>query len=60
MTARLRAFAVDHAELLLAAVFLTLVGWIMPPADRFGYLVALAVGAPWAIVVLRRYVGEKP
>jgi hypothetical protein len=55
--APIRNFAGEHAELLMAAAFLTLVGWIMPPADRFGYLIALAVGAPWSIVVMRRYLG---
>jgi hypothetical protein len=50
---RIRAALVANADVLLATASLVVIGWILPAGDRFGYLIALAVGFPWALLVLQ-------
>lgn len=49
---RLRELPGDHLPLLTAAAAMVIVGWMLPPGDRFGYVICLAVGIPWALLVL--------
>lgn len=51
---RIRELVAPHADVLVAFAVLVVVGWTLPAGDRFGYLVAIAVGTPWAILVLQR------
>lgn len=48
----LRELPGDHWSLLAAAAALVIVGWTLPAGDRFGYVICLAVGIPWALLVL--------